>query len=881
MTLLDRFRTQAPQHNPDPAVRLAHVAGLPVDNRPAIASIAREDQDPKVRKAAVQKLLDPVALGALARADADDSVRAAAVAMLRDIALEVFEGISEADSLDAVEALPDSRLVAQIARTSGRDVVALRALSGLTDAHALGGVARHAQSEAARLAALELLRERGDNTEVVGVAMNSEHRDTAVAAVEWIADRADLEQIATRGRNKSAAKRARIRIAEADTRAAAEARAAAMAARQATAAEAAAVSYVETIVTHVTQQDLPVAGPPVTEDAAPAAMSSDEMPAQEMPAQEPPVEPSSAERPDNADPIPEEMRSAAGPALADQPSESIDTPESAVPAPAGAEQPDITEAKARERRDAIGRLRHLAGRIEPLLTRDDVSLKAADRALRDLRAALAALPAPGADLDDVLPRLKEAQTALIPRVQELREATEWRQWANVGIQEQLCTQMEALTSVEDPEAIARKVRELQQQWRAAADVPRAQADVLWRRFKAAHDIVWTRCESHFAAEAETRTANLARKTELCEKVEAMSESTSWIATAEAIKQMQADWKTIGPVSRGREKAIWDRFRSACDRFFTRRHADLAERKKAWAENFARKEALCVRAEVLAESTEWESAASEIRRLQGEFGPVKKSRSEAIWQRFRSACDRFFTRYATRHDTARTERIAAREAICAEVEGLLSGEAGTEPPADLQASLRSLRQRYAQEVASRGVDPERARQIDERFDGAVAAIVARWPAAFAGSEFDPEANRTRMEALVQKVEDLVKSVTRPAAAVQGDSMMSPTVRLAAMLKEALAANTIGGKADDESRWRTAAEEVRQAKAAWARLGFVPDEARRALSQRFNQACSRILAGREAPDTRDRRDRGDRRDGRDVREKRPRQQPSPPSGSTVRE
>jgi len=113
-----------------------------------------------------------------------------------------------------------------------------------------------------------------------------------------------------------------------------------------------------------------------------------------------------------------------------------------------------------------------------------------------------------------------------------------------------------------------------------------------------------------------------------------------------MKTLQAEWKAIGPVSRGREKAIWDRFRTACDRFFTRRHEDLAERKSVWTENLARKEALCEKAEALSSSTDWEKAASDIRTLQAEWktiGAVSRGREKAIWERFRGACDRFFVR----------------------------------------------------------------------------------------------------------------------------------------------------------------------------------------------------------------------------------------------
>ena len=332
---------------------------------------------------------------------------------------------------------------------------------------------------------------------------------------------------------------------------------------------------------------------------------------------------------------------------------------------------EAKEIDRRTRREALNRLQQLLVRVEPLASRDDLSVKAAERALSDVRAAMGAMPPLPSkqDYDDGMRRLKAVQAALTPKLQELREIEGWQRWANVGIQEQLCEKMEALKAAEDPEEIARRIRELQQQWRQAADVPRAQGEALWRRFKAAHDEVWTRCEAHFAAEAERRRENLARKIALCERAEALAVSTSWVQTAEEIKRLQADWKTIGPVSRGQEKPVWERFRIACDRFFTRRHEDLAQRKVLWAENLAKKDALCARAEALAESTDWDAAAAELRRLQGEWraiGPVKKSRSEAIWQRFRGACDRFFLRFAQRHEIAREERVAAREAICAEL-----------------------------------------------------------------------------------------------------------------------------------------------------------------------------------------------------------------------
>jgi hypothetical protein len=447
--------------------------------------------------------------------------------------------------------------------------------------------------------------------------------------------------------------------------------------------------------------------------------------------------------------------------------------------------------------------------------------------------------------------LKAAQTALTAKVQELGEAADWQRWANAGVQEELCAKMEALAAVEDPEAIAREMRVLQQRWREVAEVPRARADELWRRFKTAHDAVWPKCEAHFAAQTEERGQNLAKKTALCERAEALADSTSWIETAEELKKLQAEWKTIGPVSRGREKAMWDRFRVACDRFFTRRHEDLARRKAVWAENFAKKEALAVKAEELAQSSDWEHAAAEIKRLQNEWrtiGPVKKSRSEAIWQRFRAAGDAFHARYAQRHDVARAERIAAREAICAELEALaqpavaaagdVAEGASLIPGPELLAKVRSLRTKMQHEIAGRGVDPANARALDDRFAAAFASVIDSRQDVFAGTDLDPEANRKRLEALVQRMEQLAGSIESTGSAGANDASLSPTTRLAAMLKEALAANTIGGKAEDSSRLRAAAEEVRQAQASWSRIGPVPDPVRRPLVDRFQRACRKI-------------------------------------------
>ncbi len=851
MTLLDRFRTPSRQKHPDPAVRLAYVAELPLSERELIVVAARDDDDVRVRRAAVAKLLDPAALSAIARNDGDAGVRADALNMLRDIALDVFEGVTEAEGLAAVDALAGAdRTLAQIAKTSAREAIGLRALERLDQAaHSplLGSIARHAPLEPVRQAAFARVHEKAD---ILAVAINGEFKEIVVAAVDRLAERADLEQVAARAKNKAAAKRASAVLRELDERAARDA-APAVAAAQTEEQVMSLEMPVETMVAIVEDES---ARAEREAEAARALAEAENARAAER-----------AQAALDAERAAEQVR--AEQAAAEQ--RSRDDAEAARQAEREAERRrQASEAEARDRRDGLNRLNQLIGRADALVQKPDLSLKTAARVLRDVKAALADVPPLPSrhDYEDAVQRLKAAQAALTPKVQDLREVAEWQQWANIGIQEQLCEKMEALRTAEEPEAVARRIRELQEQWRQAADVPRAQGEALWRRFKAVHDELWARCEAHFAAQAGVRHENLAKKVALCERAEALADSTSWLATADAIKGLQAEWKNVGAVTRGQEKAVWERFRTACDRFFTRRQEDLAKRKALWNENFAKKEALCVAVEALSTSTDWDRTAADIRRLQNEWkaiGPVKKSRSEAIWQRFRAGCDAFFVRHAQRHDVARAERAAAREAICAELEALAPSpmadnsasatQAAPSPvanepvsatpasdtetaaaPDGLAATVRGLRGRWQQELAARGVDREQAIALDRRFAEAFARVIARWPAAFAGTEMDPDANRRQLENLVKRMEDLAASLKSSSA----DAALSPTTKLAAMLKEALAANTIGGKVDVESRRRAAQEDIRQAQASWSRVGPVSEDAKRPLTDRFQRAIRRI-------------------------------------------
>ena len=499
--------------------------------------------------------------------------------------------------------------------------------------------------------------------------------------------------------------------------------------------------------------------------------------------------------------------------------------------------------RAKLEQDNLKRVQQLCRQVEGLAASEQLTLKAGDRALADIREALEGkLPLPTkADRQQVQSRLEAARTVLAPRVQELREADEWQRWANLQVQEELCKRMEALASDENLEAAARTMRDLQVRWRSVALAPRTQGETMWRRFKASQDAVFARTAAFVAAQHEARTANMLKKQALCEKAEVLAPSSDWVKTAAELQALQAEWKQVGPAARGHEKALWERFRAACDGFFSRRQEDLKKRKDDWSQNLAQKEALCEEAERLVQSSDWEPTAGQFKRLQSQWkaiGPVRRSKSEVVWQRFRTACDAFFERYKHKDQIAIQEKAAARTTVIQDLEGVVAaGSAeGAAPPEGLYDQVQRARAAWHNA-------PEVPRTLQQdlavRYFDALARIVSLWPGAFTGTDLDPEHTRKRMEKLLARVEEL--SSSRPAES----RAASPAELLAMKWRERLASNTMSGgqsKQADEAKWREAEQEVRNAQQQWMRLGPVPASVAGPLNERFQRACREFFGDR---------------------------------------
>ena len=222
---------------------------------------------------------------------------------------------------------------------------------------------------------------------------------------------------------------------------------------------------------------------------------------------------------------------------------------------------------------------------------------------------------------------------------------------NLEIKTRLCESAEKLAEDEDVVAAFHALQKLHQEFRETGPVAKEQREEIWNRFKAASTTVNKRHQDFFLGRKQEEEENLAKKTNLCEQVEALNfESLSTMAEWDAMSQlvigMQNEWKTVGFTPRKQNQAIFERFRTACDRFFTAKAHYFRSLRETLADNLAKKTAVCQRAEELKDSTDWSNTTNAFVALQAEWkkiGPVAHKVSDAVWKRFNTACNAFFDR----------------------------------------------------------------------------------------------------------------------------------------------------------------------------------------------------------------------------------------------
>ncbi len=229
------------------------------------------------------------------------------------------------------------------------------------------------------------------------------------------------------------------------------------------------------------------------------------------------------------------------------------------------------------------------------------------------------------------------------------EAREYDFKKNLEIKTRLCEAAEKLADVNDVISAFHQLQKLHQEYRETGPVSKELREEIWARFKAASTVVNKRHQQHFEDQRAKEEENLARKTELCEKVEAIGKeenkgSADWERHTKEIIDLQTEWKTIGFAPQKMNVKIFERFRAACDDFFSRKAEHFRGLKEQYKENADRKRALIEQAVALKDSTEWKKTADKLVALQKEWktiGAVPKKLGDQLWEEFLGACNTFF------------------------------------------------------------------------------------------------------------------------------------------------------------------------------------------------------------------------------------------------
>lgn len=244
---------------------------------------------------------------------------------------------------------------------------------------------------------------------------------------------------------------------------------------------------------------------------------------------------------------------------------------------------------------------------------------------------------------------------------------------NLEIKIDLCEKAEALLLDPSPIKAFNALQKLHDIWRETGPVIRDKKEEIWERFRDATLKINQRQNEHYESLRNQMTQNLEAKTELCEKAEEILKQElktpkEWENKSNELIDLQKIWKTIGFAPKKENNAIYERFRTACDAFFTKKRDFFKDFKEEQNVNFQLKTELCIKAEAMKDSQDWRKTTQEFINIQKEWkkiGPVARKHSDAIWKRFRTACDYFFDQkdeFFKEIDTVQDNNLKLKEKI---------------------------------------------------------------------------------------------------------------------------------------------------------------------------------------------------------------------------
>ncbi|MBR5053382.1 MAG: DUF349 domain-containing protein [Bacteroidaceae bacterium] len=328
----------------------------------------------------------------------------------------------------------------------------------------------------------------------------------------------------------------------------------------------------------------------------------------------------------------------------------------------------IQETLEKQKQDNLKRKLEILERIQQLASTPEEANKNFDefKALQNEWKEIKAVPAERAtELWKNYQLYVEQYYDLLKLGHELRDY-DFRK--NLETKMRLIQQAEALAENPDVLQAFNQLQTLHQEWKETGPVAKEIREDVWAKFKEASTVINKKHQAYFDAIKAREEENLAKKTALCEQLEAFETDglktfADWDGITQKIKDLQAEWKTIGFAPQKMNTAIFERFRQGCDAFFEKKNAFFKGIKEELNTNLAKKKELVEKAESLMESTEWRSTGDVLINLQKqwkEIGAVPRKYSEDLWKRFTAACDHFFEARQAATADVRNEEKANKE-----------------------------------------------------------------------------------------------------------------------------------------------------------------------------------------------------------------------------
>ena len=198
--------------------------------------------------------------------------------------------------------------------------------------------------------------------------------------------------------------------------------------------------------------------------------------------------------------------------------------------------------------------------------------------------------------EEIWARFKAASTIINRRHQQHFEEIKEKEQRNLDEKTVICEIVEAMeydkmTTFQDWHDKTEEILALQAKWKTIGFAPQKMNTKIFERFRAACDDFFQRKADHFKTLKSSMNENLEKKKQMCERAEALKDSTDWKATAEILTQLQKEWKKVGPISKKHSETIWKRFVTACDYFFEQKNKADSVHKSAEQENLEKKKAI--------------------------------------------------------------------------------------------------------------------------------------------------------------------------------------------------------------------------------------------------------------------------------------------------